>query len=303
MLTAPTTTLIADARSTAADFLARWNLTLDDLTHQVGPLAPSETLLLVGSIAEGLANPLSDIDLMILGDGTLRQGVLINEAEFEQSVRRLDGGEELNVEYWRNEDVERIGDRLASVLAVMQDPTRLVKLESFSEMELRFFHRLRTGVVLANAENAARWRQRLHIDHLGDYLVLHWLNLHSAYREDLIAQVQYGDPLTALTSLRLSMDALAAAVLATVGETHFHPKWRPLLLERRREEIGGETVDQLLSFLFPALASDPARLAREAIALSDGIIQGLFGRAMHLVPAMLELNKLISFVGTLEAVQ
>ncbi|HRC84796.1 MAG TPA: nucleotidyltransferase domain-containing protein [Thermoanaerobaculia bacterium] len=284
----------------AADFLARWGLTFNDLALQVGPLADSETLLLVGSIAEGLANPLSDIDLMILGDGTLRQGVLINEAEFEQSVRRLDGGEELNVEYWRSDDVARIGDRLREVVTVIQDPARFVKLETFSEMELRFLHRMHTGIPLVNADNAERWRSQLGLGGLRDYLVLHWLTLHYTYREDTIAQVQYGDSLTALTTLRMAMDALAAAALATVGETHFHPKWRPRLLERQRDALGAEIVDPLVASLFPALASDAGRLAREALGFADGVIQMLIGRSMHLVPAMLELNKLISFVGTFE---
>lgn len=284
----------------AERFLKGWRISFDELLKHIQPVGASETLLLVGSIAEGRANPLSDIDIMIIGNAELKADLLIDECQFSQTVKRLPDGQEINVEYWKQSDVENIAMRFTSVVEAIEDTNQLKKISSFNEMELRFLHRVKTGVVLANADHAKALREKLRVDALADYLALYWLSEHLAYREDAISQIQYGDALTALSSLRLAMDALAAVVLASVGETHFHQKWRPRLLQHYQDDIGNNTTERLLPFLFPSLSSDAEVLVRDAIGLADQLIVDVVTRREHLVPAIRALNERVHFVSALD---
>src|SRR5262245_35634471 len=49
-----------------AEYLDHHGLTLDGVPRLVRPLRDGEALLLVGSVGEGLANPASDLDLLLL---------------------------------------------------------------------------------------------------------------------------------------------------------------------------------------------------------------------------------------------
>src|ERR1044071_2250309 len=107
----------------ATEFLSRWNIRLEDLVRYVRPLEPSETLLLVGSITDGLANPLSDLALVIIGDSDLNEGVLIKETGCAEPATNLPDGPEINVEYWRAADLERSEQRLTGIFALLKDPS------------------------------------------------------------------------------------------------------------------------------------------------------------------------------------
>jgi predicted nucleotidyltransferase len=284
------------SRKHATDFLANWNMTLEDLVGCVRPLAPTETLMLVGSIVEGLADPLSDIDLIVIGDSNLGHNVVIHAPECEESVTRLPTGQEVNFEYWNTNDLEQFIERLNFSFDVINEPSKLDKIFKFSEREIILLHRLRVGVVLDNPEVAEHWRQRLRLESLPDYLIIQNLGHHYGYREDAIARVRYGDRLSAFNVLRITMDTLAGAMLASIGVTNIYPKWRTRLLEQNKAALGAEEVDQLLAYLFPDIKADPSDMVSEALAFSDNAISEIVGRRLHLIPALLGFDDQVSFV-------
>jgi Nucleotidyltransferase domain len=292
----------------AGEFLAQWGISLGDLAGYVGTVSDSETLLLVGSITEGLANPLSDIDLLIVGDGGFDAGLVINETEFREWASNLPYGPELNIEYWRTEDLEKIGQRLNDSFALMQDPSqihgpsKLKKLERFSETELRLLHRLRTGVALANIEAAESWRRRLLLNQLPQYLIVHSLSYHNIFREDTIAQSRYGDHLSALYMLRFTMDYLASAMLASVGETNPYPKWRIRLLDRYKGPLGESRVRALSNYLFPHPGRETDAAVRETLGFADASIGEILIRCPQIVPVWLEMGNLFPFVKQVDEV-
>ncbi len=291
---------VKDAHSHASEFLSRWSLKLADLAPLVRPLRDTETLLLVGSIPDGLANPLSDIDLMLVGDGELDAGLVVSESEFDESVGRLPAGQELNLEYWKGADLERLADKLQVVLDVIADPSRLTKLNRLTEAELRLAHRVRTGVVLANPGLAQEYRRRLRADDLPDYLILHWITAHYILREDAIAQAHEGDGLSMVWMLRFALDFLAGAMLASVGETNPYSKWRPRLLERNAQTLGRAQVDRLLGLMFAASSGDSRHQVSEGIDFADQALAEILERRPHLLPAMMELDGRVSFAKHLD---
>jgi hypothetical protein len=120
--------------------------------------------------------------------------------------------------------------------------------------------------------------------------------MHNIYREDAIAQVRYGDNLTALGMLRIMMDHLASAMLASVGETHPYPKWRVRLLNWYKGDLGDETVEKVIRYLFPDPKSDASETVREALEFADAAISEIALRCPQVISAMLALDNLFIFV-------
>ena len=284
----------------ANEFLANWNIRAEDLPGYFRPLKSTESMLLVGSIPEGLSDPISDIDLLIIGDGVLDYGTVIKGPEFDEGATRLPGGQEVNYEYWNTEEIERLAVRLDKAYQLIEDPSFTQQVYKFNEREVGFLHRLRVGAVLANRENVEHWRTRLKLDCLQDYLIFQWLSFHFAYREDTIGHVRYGDPLSALCTFRMTMDALGGAMLASVGETNAFPKWRPRLLKRHQAELGEEEVKTLLRYIFPDSSVNVANIIQEALSFADTAIGELIGRRPLLIPLLLELGDRVSFVKQLQ---
>lgn len=278
------------------DRLASWNLNFDDIIKCFRPLTPSETAFLVGSVPEGLSDPLSDIDLIVIADNDLGHEVVVQTPECEESVARLPSGQEVNFEYWNSEDLENFVQRLNASMDTLDDPSKLNKLFRFGDRELMLLHRIRAGLALANPEVAEHWRKRLRLELLPDYFIIMHLGHHYGYREDAIAQVQYGDRLAALNVMRMSMDNLAAAMLCSVGATNPYTKWRTRLLEQHKEELGPAEVDTLMGFLFPDINADAATVVREAAAFADEAIGAAIMRRPQLIPVLMKLEDQISFV-------
>jgi predicted nucleotidyltransferase len=264
--------------SRAAEFLARWNISFEDLVRHVRPLEPQETLLLIGSIPKGLANALSDIDLVLIGDSGLDRGVVLRENEFEYGTRML-RGHEVHVESWRSTDLERLALTIAGILSAVQTNAESnTCLVHPTRMQLCLLDRMRNGVPLGNTERANFWRNRVQLDRLPEYLTLYWLDVFQALREDMLGQMRYGDPLSAQCHVRLAMTTLAGAVLASVGETDTYPKWRLRLLDRHRGIIGEEILAGFLRYMFSGPIQKNSRLVGDILEFQDRCIDSILSR-------------------------
>ena len=274
---------------------------VDDLIGYVRPLDETETLLLVGSVPEGLANPISDIDLVIIGNRELDEGVIVSDSNYQEMNINMIDRPEINVEYWPSNELEIIERRLANVFELMDDLSQIkgsskLQIERFHDDELAILHRIRVGLVLVNPEVAEGWRKRLFLDQLDLYLILHGLGTHNIYREDAIAQVRYGDNLSALRMLTIMTDFLAIAALASVGETHPYLKWRVRLLNWYKADLGEETVEKFIRYIFPDPKADAAQTVREALEFADSVIAAIASRRPQIISAMLAMNDLFTYV-------
>ena len=288
------------ARSNAEKFLAQWSIRLDDLREYAGAVGDNEFLLLVGSIPEGLANSASDIDLLMVGERKSEGALIIGDTGYEESSARLPGGQEINIEYWRPEDLQQIQRRMTNTIATLRDPAALQKIEVFNEAELLLLHRLKSGVVLANPDAAERCRERLFLTLLADYSVLYWISFHYIFREDAIAQAADGDMLSALWMFKSALDHLGGAMLASVGETNPVSKWRLRLLLENKSPLGSNNVDTFIQYLFLDPGETNLERLRDVTAFCDRSIMECAGRRQVIVPAMMELNKRMYSVKSFE---
>jgi Nucleotidyltransferase domain len=286
------------AEQNARRFLARFGVAPEELEGFVRGLSRDETLLLGGSVADGLANRDSDIDLMLLGGLSGGRSVVFLEAECEISTERHPSGLELSVEAWDGSYLERLARRVAVNSAGLTSRRGLDRLDLLREGDLRLLHRLRTGLALVNAAAADAWRERLAVSTLDAYLVLHFLQQHFVAREDAIAEWHEGYRDSAGWMFRTALGHLAGACLASIGETNAAPKWRLRLLDRHIESLDEKIVGELKRLLGASL-QDEAGL-RAALALSDGVIARVFSRRPDVVPAVLGLLKRLPFTTAMD---
>jgi predicted nucleotidyltransferase len=283
------------------EFLARWKLRPEDLLTHIRPLRPSETVLLVGSIADGLANELSDIDLLLIGDGELTDDFIQRDATSEESAVRLPSGQEINFEYWHTDKVKQLRERMIPNFELMEDSEPKGSFTKLTDSEVRLLHRLRTGIVLANGEVASYWREQMKLDLLPVYMLLHGIAMHFTYREDAIAQIQYeGDTLSALAMLRLAAEYISFSMVASAGETLPARKWLPRLLRRNQSVLGESRVNELLSYLFPNPQADGAALIANAADFFDTVIGENLDRCPDAQPVIFKLSGTVTFVTTFE---
>ena len=104
-------------------FLESRGLTIDDLLSFAPGIRHDETLLVSGSIAEGLGNSQSDIDLVYLGTGDLRglMGGKLDET-YEFDVTHDSKGNEINIERPLWAALERSSGRVRATLDFFRHP-------------------------------------------------------------------------------------------------------------------------------------------------------------------------------------
>lgn len=259
-------------RERSIGFLAAWDLTLEELAGHV-EVPPTGTVLLAGSIPAGLATEDSDIDLLAIGGGSVGHAGVVHDSNCVVSSRRFRKTLKLNIEVWPQHQVDAVRDRFLTCVDMLTGPSSTDTLVTLNASELRVLHRLRTGVPIVNPERCEEIREEFSIRYLPLQRIASTLaNAYNA-REDAIAQLRIGEPISALWMLRLAVHYLAQAVLASFGETAPSPKWIPRLLDGHRDDLGDEVVDDFIRFLFPEAGCDADQLMREALDFADRVVK------------------------------
>jgi hypothetical protein len=251
-------------------------------------------VLLVGSIAEGLAVADSDIDLLLLGCRDKDVHPTIDAARYETSIQRSHSGVGFNVEHWGIDDLTEIEGRLSVSLDAINNPVNIRRVELFSLPELTMLHRLRTGLPIANPDVVTEWRRCLRTDELSGYMVLSSISDHFAYREDVIGQSRTQRTDSALYMLGFAVSAAASFTLASIGETNPEAKWRVSLVQQHRHAIGEALADALLQYLVPTRPLTFEDI-RGALKLSDTALAQVMPRRPDLLSAFTEFSKRVKF--------
>ena len=274
----------------AKRFLAERSLDFESLARTVPPMRGRQVLLLSGSIAYGLANKESDIDLLVLSDEALdpRDSTVVSYKEFDAWNVRVNG-QDVNIEVFGLNAVRNVAERHAQMLRLLDDPAATKRLESFSEGELQLLSRLRDGIVLANPEAAQFWRDQMRLEAFPLYLIVKSVSEHLIAREDAIGQYEQGELETALAISMQSIVELCIGLLASVGETCMKHKWQLRLLRRQEEAIGGELVDAIVQARFPDVRRADEEIKR-AIALANRIVSQISQRKPEVAEMLATIN-------------
>ena len=216
---------------------------LVEVAHQIVPDDFFlEALLLVGSLAEGLASATSDIDLIMLLSGP-------GEPPMDEVALEVDG---VLVDV-QIQPLAAYAARLEVAGDWDSGGERAMATAPFNEDERTFLHRLLSGKYLVGSpdrlapravrEAAQRTLLRLKFDTGRHYARARLVDAHGCYVDgDMLLAAAMADD-----ALHFAVDALTGAL----GESNINPKWRLRHL-RRLEREGklpqpvGETIARLL---------------------------------------------------------
>jgi hypothetical protein len=275
----------ANALASAEAFLRSRDLTTNDLLSAVGGFEQHEAGLIIGSVASGYANSLSDLDVMIVGE---RRGLGPNGVSTSQNYRsvyyRLPSSQKLNVRLYSPSVVDSLGNKMERSKTFRENPAQGADMPVLSEWEYIFLHELRAGAPLSPV--VAQVRASVRAEDLPLHGMMRHVVDHYAAREDAIGQTQEGDRRSALWMLRASMTSLAQAVLASVGVTEYRRKWLWRNLERHRSAIGDPQMQMFSELLCDWPAGDLAAILEKACAFADQEVAAAFQRKPQLLPLM-----------------
>jgi hypothetical protein len=227
---------------------------LDAVLRRVAPCDAADTVLLVDPITSDPSQVNAPLELTVISDRGHDASLVFDENGREPPGRRVTADRELVIHYWRAEDLGKLQRCLGeSVSALTSSSAR--RVAGPSDVEFRFLHLLRTGVVLANPNRADHWRKVMRVAALSEFLVLSWSRSHR-YLVEEVRRSKDIDPTLCGWTLRASLELVAGVMLASVGETDPEPIHRLRLLRRHHASLGDASVARLFALLLGSRAED-----------------------------------------------
>ena len=278
------------SRNQARDFLADWGIDIETLHERAPEIADDECLALTGSIVEGLANDESDVDMLYLGNGVLKDKLVMHmDTSFKFGVSHDENGREINVEQLTFADLNDFADRVSRSMECLTDPQK--SKEAFAERnesKLKMLHRIKTALPLVNADVLHDWQSRLKLNEFHRFVCLSLVQNLMNQREDIIGEVKAGKIDSAIWMTKCQFaPTLVSSLLASVGETNAHAKWHYQLLRRYEDELGRERVADVLRFVF--LPADDLRedLIGKLMSVSEPVVEDIYDRQRLVRRAMI----------------
>lgn len=233
-----------------------------DLSKLVGDLVTRDckrSILITGSIAEGMGTPESDLDVMVLVDSyrdLIRARDMLNlRTGHSQEVLTYANGVEINIDFMARDRLMPLMASLVALLPSMYDPRDLDHIPFISATDLQFLHRLRTAWVLEGWEIANTWRSEFMVNLLPLYLSVKNYVDGVELLEDSFSMV--GEPTgTAILMARMAVEHCISAILAKADFTNQSKKWLLRFCTKMNDGPQRAILQQALELFFPPLTAD-----------------------------------------------
>lgn len=263
------------------EFLREWNIKPEDLVRFAPPVGDEECLALMGSIAEGLANEESDVDLLYIGSGDLKDKIVMQiDTSRKTGVSHDEHGREINIEQLEIDQLSDMEARVEGSLEIFQNlkKGRGIVVENNLDT-LRMLHRIKTAIPLVNADVLASWQARLRVKEFHQFVCLSHVQYLMNLREDIVGEIEAGNIGSAVWSARcLYGPRLVAALLASIGETNAHVKWHYRLFKRNADVLGEERVKEVLGFIELPVEVLRHDLLERLNAVTEPALREIYGR-------------------------
>ncbi|MFF1659152.1 hypothetical protein [Streptomyces sp. NPDC058255] len=255
---------------------------LDELRRLLPPIRPSDTLLLAGSVNEGLANQNSVLDLLMISIGGIAADSRALPAP--SATYLLGKGHSVRVLLYSSAALEEIAATTSRFDEALYEPAALARLPRLGEEARVLLHELRVGYGLLNPTIARAWRENLRVDRLHCYLAVLHLLRHRARLRAAMTYAPDGDAETTRWMLQESAEELLAMILAAAGESNPRKRWHLKLLRARQEDIGVDVVERLVVALTRWHADAEEHLGI-VVALADELVSIAIGLCPELAAA------------------
>ena len=258
------------------DAVALAGLDIDALVAELVVDPATVSVLLVGSLAEGLGTAASDVDLLLLADSPAEQrtgGVAADDVVHRDAAtveyRRFDYGLEINPEVAFRSEMRPIVGAFLELAPLLYQPEVPVRFPRLTPRQLRMLHRLRTGVVWRGPEQVELWRDELYTQLLASYLtLLHVDELDRTYEQAVaLSDTPDRSPTTRAMARRRAGEAALLAGLASVGVTNPSLIAGVELASRVDDPDVRPLLDLALQSMFAPPA--PADAADESVSLTQ----------------------------------
>lgn len=209
-----------------------------------------DTILVAGSLVDGIGNQYSDIDVYVLTP-TLRQSkdidigrhhrvididrTVIRAGDGEKTVRLIhtvlpNSGVKVDIELCQWQEVDVILDRLNSIFRYAVTTPELLT-QNMTYREKQFLHRLHNCIVLRDNDRYQSIRQSASRSQFC-YLNYRWHASDFSMLLDIMGAWQAGELLRAADLARDNLASQAVSLLALCGETNCSRKWLIAMLDR-----------------------------------------------------------------------
>lgn len=248
--------------------LAARDIDLDSLLVSHGIDSRAHGVLVVGSLAEGIGTPSSDLDLMILldsGEIDFPAEAMALRTKFALEFLSYEHGIEVNGEALTRSALADALRAFLDLAPTLYDMDNAADLPIIDPTERQLLHRLLSGWPLRGLDVVERWRDESLVVMFPPYLALLQFILYREYLEDVTAVRDTDDGSFSLVA-RESASAALFCLLALNGITNPQQRWLVRLAAKVGHCTDARLVDELLELLFlPAkltLAERDATLAR-----------------------------------------
>lgn len=245
----------------------------DALVDLIAGVRPSDTLLAVGSVSNGLGSSSAELDLLLIGPGIPNAGGSASVASMSSASYQLASGRAVGIRFCTEQELLVIRDLVSRFEGAFSESAMQLKLPALDLTTAVLLHELRCGVVLANDSIAENWRQMLRLDQLPIYLAVQRLQRFAARRRNVEWHLKDHEHEAALWTLRECLEELLAAALAAVGETNPRKRWHLQLLRRHGAEFGEETVEAFTRLLCQWPTGESHDSIRKSFNFSDELLQ------------------------------
>lgn len=221
-------------------------VTIEDVLQLVEYLRePDDAVMLTGSLAVGLGNQKSDLDLMLLGSTTA----------FSAAVPLTHFVSSLRVDVWKLD--ERVIDRLAASAEAALDTPPVRRLVSFQDAQL--LQRYACGVVIDGQPSLEQSALFPVVTRLAKKYFTEMVVRDAGYA--LLAR-ERGLDLAAAVTARRALESAAEVRLAGLGHPFFGPKW----IHHRLRVLDPDGWDAIEQHLVLPEVDDAFGLERAALA-------------------------------------
>lgn len=219
-------------------------------THGLG--GGSHGVLVVGSIAEGMGTPSSDVDLLVLVDGELppaRVEATTVQAKWTRELLLYEAGVEINVEVVTRHAMADALRAFIDVAPLLYEGQSVSTMPIVGLVERHLLHRLRSGWIVGGAAVVERWRDEFLVALLPPYLALLRFVSFNEMLEDASAQLASSDGSFSIMARESAGEALFS-LLAIEGTTNQQSKWVARLATDGVGPVHPEAFEELMRILF-----------------------------------------------------
>ena len=244
--------------------IADSGLDLDALVASLVIDPTTVSVLLVGSLAEGLGTAASDVDLLVLADSPAdRRTDASGAVHFDAATvefRRFEHGMEINPELAFRSEMRPVVGAFLELAPLLYQPEAPARFPRLTPRQIRLLHRLRTGVVWRGPEQVDMWRDELYTQLLPPYLTLLYVHdLDRGYEQALAVRGDAGASSTALAMAgRRAAESALLGALASVGVTNPSLVAAVDLAARVDDPDVRPLLDLALHSMFPVMEMDQA---------------------------------------------